>query len=209
MVAMAVVDDNSFDALAFGIPHPGTLRYIQDQFDQLRNGAAQLYGLSTDFINNAWNAFQDFGSQEAIEKAKAVVYNYDGSTLHNVVYLGTLPQLQLADVHMQRWLMANPEARMLFIKQAIDGYTDSYVDMQPGVLGQEHYDYRRVTDGVYMEVPDSDEMVAVSYFEDLHDEDQDRLDFTEQMQILNTWDIMNRILRETDFDPTNPYGGLR
>lgn len=209
MVAMAVVDDNSFDALAFGIPHPGTLRYIQDQFDQLRNGAAQLYGLSTDFITNAWNAFQDFGSQEAIEKAKAVVYNYDGSTLHNVVYLGTLPQLQLADVHMQRWLMANPEARMLFIKQAIDGYTDSYVDTQSGVIGQDHYDYRRVTDGVYMEVPDSDEMVAVSYFEDLHDEDQDRLDFTEQMQILNTWDVMNRILRETDFDPTNPYGGLR
>ena len=47
--------------------------------------------------------------------------------------------------------MAQPDIRSLYHKGHCDGYSDTYVDMEPGLVGEQHYDYRRVMDGVVEE----------------------------------------------------------
>ena len=46
---VAYVDDNAFDTVMFGLPHPGTIRYLENQMMNLQQ-QAQAYGLSQSFV---------------------------------------------------------------------------------------------------------------------------------------------------------------
>ena len=117
----------------------------------------------------------------------------------------TLEDTQTAKPVMQRFIMAMPQLREMYHEQRVDGYSSSYVDLQPGVVGEDHYDYRRVTDGVMMESEDGDDLVWTTHFEDLLENDR-ALDISEQADILNTWDLVSGLIAQRH-DPTDVYGG--
>nr|DAF07887.1 MAG TPA: hypothetical protein [Caudoviricetes sp.] len=208
---VAYVDDNAFDTVMFGLPHPGTIRYLENQMMNLQQ-QAQAYGLSQSFVDRAYESFQSFASAEALERAKAIVHQHTGDTLHHVSCLTALAELQTAPINMQRWIMANPYIREQYHANRLDGYSDSYVDFAPGAVGDMHYDYRRVMDGVFVfneDPEDSVDWTFSTYYEDLENPDTDELDLTEQLQVLRTWEALEYFVRHTDEDPTNPTGGSR
>jgi len=101
--------------------------------------------------------------------------------------LHTLEEFQHAKARMRRYVMANPELRSMFHKQRIEGYGSSYEDLEPDRIGANHYDYRRVMDGV-VEIDESGDWSSTTYFDELRDGDRDLL-LSEQVNISLTWEM--------------------
>ena len=82
--------------------------------------------------------------------------------------------LQQADDAMIPYLMAHPYTRQLYIDGRIEGYGDRYVDYEPGVIGPDHYDYRRVMSGTVVEVEKDGKEVSTytNYYDDLRGDEK-------------------------------------
>ena len=110
---------------------------------------------------------------------------------------------------MQRYLMAEPTTRQMYIDQRCDGYSDTYVDVDPGTIGPAHYDYRRATDGLLMDSPTPDAngdygWTAVTYMEELLPDDVE-LTLSEQVDIQYSWQWLKAIMAEGEQDPVSRY----
>ena len=195
-------DPNEFNYLIYGEKDPGTLNYLENQFTKFSN---VLSDAGHAFFSNAKSVYDSFNSSEALRLARAAVRKvgslFRPDAIRSILELG---DMQTAPLTMQRFIMAEPTVRQMYHEQRIDGYSDSYVDMDPGVTGENHYDYRRVMDGIVQTTDDGDEFVTW-YIDDLRDGDR-TLDITEKVDIMNTWDIVKDLLLNGDRDPTSVWG---
>lgn len=191
---------DTFDALTYGQPHPGTLQFLENQF---YGNTAQLTEASQRFMDSARGAFERFSSSSAIRMAKAA-RRAVGSLWENddIRALTTIEELQWAKLPMQRWIMANPYVRKRFHQQTIEGYEGSFVDSYPDEIGEGHYDYHRVMDGVLVE--EEDGWSATTYFDELLPDDVD-LTIEEQEDILTTWQAVTAHIRAGGEDPTSRW----
>lgn len=198
--------DNEFNALVFGEQHPGTLQHLQMQLAQ---PTEHLSASAQQFVAQAWDLYEQFNGLEAQRAAQAAIRKVKGIFQPNSVQaLYELADLQQAQPVMQRFIMACPEIRRAYFDQRIDGYADSYVDMHPGRIGEDHYDYRRVVEGVYRPVEGNPEYdwEHTEWIGDLHPDDRE-LSLEEQLAVMSTWDVLTKYLSVGKDDPTSPVGG--
>lgn len=194
-----------FDALLYGESHPGTVEYLRNEVER-----ASMSDILTDtgraFMKGAAETFEYFNGSRAMDFARSVVGKAKGLFQQNyIIPLTTVAELRDATVTMQRWIMAHPETRKRFNDQRIDGFADTYVDMDPGAWGETHYDYRRVTEGLLVTDDKGDRFVE--YIEPLREGDR-RLTMSEQLSIKEaTWDYLDLVYAIGEEDPTNPTGG--
>lgn len=123
--------------------------------------------------------------------------------------LTTLSDIQFPPNQMIRWQMANPVARKLYHGKLCAGYDDKYVDLQPGVIGDDHHDFQMVMDG--MEQYDSEgELYFVSYDETFSEEENsvNYLSMSERVDIIESWNVTTRLFSEMRDDPTSQYSGM-
>jgi hypothetical protein len=111
----------------------------------------------------------------------------------------TFQQLQQANFTMQRWVMAHPQVREMYVKQDIDGYSETYKNVFGKDVGEADYNHRLVMDGVITST--DDHWVVKHYIGDLLPGDRE-LTHMEKTTILNTWEAVNHMLRTSDFDFT-------
>lgn len=90
----------------------------------------------------------------ATRKAVASLQGFDAPDV--IVPLFTDDSFRAAPLIMQRLLMADTEIRQLHIKHRIDGWSDTYIDSQPGIIGHDHYDHRIAMNGI-VEVKEREE----------------------------------------------------
>lgn len=109
--------------------------------------------------------------------------------------------LQNANATMQRWVMANPTVRQLYLDQNIDGYSGEYVDISGSGIADTDYNYRLVMSGVIQDVGDGDEYVIKHYFQDLLPGDR-LLDHFEKEVILDSWAASEWLIENCKFDFT-------
>lgn len=76
-----------------------------------------------------------------------------------ILPLYTDDAFQTANLTMQRFLMADVEIRQLYHKKRIDGWSDTYQDHQPKVIGHDHYDHRMSLHGIVERKEREDETV--------------------------------------------------
>lgn len=107
--------------------------------------------------------------------------------------------LQNANATMQRWIMAHPDVRKLYLDQNIDGYSGSYQNVFGKEIGEDDYNYRRVMDGVMCD--EGDTTVVRQYLDDLLEGDRE-LNHYEKVKILHTYDAIDYLLKECKFDFT-------
>lgn len=199
-------DDLQFRALAYGAPHPGTLEFLANQFNNVsqvvQNGAAM-------FTERVRSMYDEFNSETAMRLTQAAIRRV--TTLwggDSIRLLDSIADFQNAPNKMVRWIMAEPSVRELYHQQRLDGYSDLYVDVHPGAVGEHHYDYRRVMDGIVVLNDDPDENTpewyAVSYIEDLIEDDV-ALTLPEQVDIMDTWKAVARHIKIGGDDPTSRY----
>lgn len=133
-----------FHNMVFGQTHPATREFVHSM---MMAPTHMLTQTGQAFMNQAQQVYNAVQQSDAVRLAKAAKRRLETMWSGNhIVELRDIGQMQNAPQVMQRFIMACPEIRDLYHKQLCDGYSDTYVDHNPGVIGEEHYDYRRVMD---------------------------------------------------------------
>lgn len=201
---LAFGSDSEFDALVYGQSNPSTVNFLQNQIEQV---STMLSDAGRTFMDRGKAAFEHFNSAAAIQFARdavrSVVGMFDVQQIHHI---DSLDAMMKANTIMQRWIMANPNARERYLNQTIDGYSDTYTNVHGQDVGHDHYDYRRATDG-FMVFDDECDWKAVEYVEELKEGDRDLI-WEEQCDIRRVWDKMDLLFALGKDDPTNPSGGM-
>lgn len=192
-------DADEFDALAFGRPHPNTIQFLNNHAQQFTQNLTQA---GQAFASTLTGLFDFVNYDRLAELARNVTRKVHGVWERDDIYsLVSLEQLQQANVFHQRWIMACPEVRELYHQQQCNGYHGTYIDVQPGVVGFQHYDYRRATDSLVL--MEDDGWQATTYYEDLHVGDRHLL-LSEQSDIQEMWAAARYHIRQGKSDPTSP-----
>ena len=202
----AFTADDAFNAFIYPEKNAGGLQYLKNQFN---NFTGVLTNTANDFIQRSREQFERFNSSAAIEFARNMIKSVMGTTevtTDRITSLWDINQFQGASIPMQRWVMANPVVRDLYHAQGCEGYSDTYVDMQPKISGEDHYDYRRVMDGVIQYTQEGDWFAKI-YVEDLVEGDRD-LTHGEKFDIIQTWSKLEYLIALGKDDPTSPDGGF-
>lgn len=156
-----------------------------------------------DTVSDIYKALDIEEASRTIRAAIRKVSSFWGDT--GIHYLETMGQFQHANLDMQRYIMAETTVRELYNRQGCDGYSDTYIDKEPGKIGKDHYDYRRVTDSVH--VKDEFGMSSITYTEDLREGDR-KLDILEQADICASWNRVKAMILKRGEDPTSKYNSM-
>jgi len=192
---------DAFNALIYPRPHANTMAFFNNQRGSLADIIAPQVQT---FYNNVSAHFQRLDDSEALRLARAAmravdnIWNYDG-----VMRYDNIGQFQNASLEMQRWIMAEPLTRRLFIRGACEGFEGSYVDTEPGRIGDAHIDYRLVTNGVCITNNDGT-MSATTWAQDLRPTDRELL-WQEQVDVMATWRVQTLIMAAAGDDPTSRW----
>lgn len=199
-------DPSLFNRMLFPEATPETQQWIYEQFHR---DTSMLSDLGRRFIEGAGNLYKQLNDPSLMRKARNMARNIKGIMHPNMMtYLDTVSEVQSAKPVMQRYIMAMPEIRKLYHKQLCDGYSESYVDHEPDLIGEDHYDYRRVMNGIVQEYRDADGndcWKAVMYPDDLAEGDRE-LDIDEKFMVLKSWDLVKLALGKKK-DPTDVFNG--
>lgn len=181
---------NAFDALLYGEQSQQNIDFMRQGFDAYLQQASQF---GTQFMAAAQRNYDSLMSSDALRLARAAINKAQGVFQHDVVrYLGTVEEFQVATPVMQTYVMAHPVVRQQFFDQRIEGYEGTYVDTEPGCIGESHSVWRRVMDSQLVEHTFEGEecMAIISYCEDIEGEPQ--LDAMQQGMIRASWAEIDR-----------------
>lgn len=196
-------------ALTYGLPHQGTVNYLSKRLADFNNSISGVASAARGMFDDVKRSFDSFFSDDAIERARRALQ----AETHDIDFAAIEAMLDVintrnANLINQRWIMAEPTIRAMYHKQQIDGYSGSYVDVSPGVIGDRHYDYRRAVDGLIRETPDGDFECDI-YTDELIEGDAP-LTLRDQVNIQLTWDFLRSHLNSKASmleDPTDKAGG--
>lgn len=198
--------DDAFAAAICGIQNPVNRQYFQQQIQHAQELIGDTFGqYGQRFIDGARQMYERYNSAAAVEAAKTVLNQIRGIFQHDIIRsISSITDFQIATPVMQRWIMANPMVREVYHDQRCDGYSDTYVDNAPGAIGEEHYDWRRVMNGV-AQFDEKDEVYFNHYAEELDHGDQEELAAEDQFRILDSWHHIQNFMIEGLKDPTSPW----
>lgn len=192
--------DGLFASLAYAPPDPYSQQFVAAQ---IHAPTSNLNQQGQQFFSDIKNVYERVSGSHAMRLARAAsrkVASLWG--LDEVRQLKTTAELQHAPLKMQRWIMAQPTVRTWYQQQRLEGYDKTYLDVHEGDIGETHYDYRRVMNGVVVE--EEDGWSATTYYDELIDGDIE-LTFEEQHDILNTWEWVKSYLKPGNEDPTSKW----
>ena len=200
-----------FAAAINGMPNPMDAQYFQQQFEAAR----QYIGNRTDeiargFYEGTQRLYEQFNNTVVMRRVKNTLNQIKGIFQDDIIRtISTISDFQIATPVMQRWIMAQPLVRAAYNDQSIDGYSETYIDNEPGFKGrpEARYDYRRVMDGIIQ----TDE--NGHFFEEYPDlllHPSDELDPYDKFRILETWNNLNNLFLlaqtgKTVRDPTSVW----
>lgn len=183
----------SFDMMVYGDKSNLLSNYLQQQLQQIGPGFNDISQRLYQSVVNSYNWVNDKLVQYGI---KGELASSGLNVLDNqFIELLDWQALQNANLTMQRWIMCHPEVRQLYLDQNLDGYSDTYVNLNGKDVGEADYDYRRVMSGVLI-----DDTVK-HYFDPLMPGDRE-LDHFEKDIILNTYSTIDWVLENCNLDFT-------
>lgn len=189
-----------FNAMLFPEASQETRHWLREQFQR---DMSHLTDVGRQLANSATQLFQKTYDSDFMRKARSMMRSLGGMFHPNaIVPASSIEELQTAKPVMQRYIMAMPEIRRIYHRQLCDGYSDSYVDHQPGAVGEDHYDYRRVMSTMVVEDEDGG-WHSRMYPDELVEGDRE-LEADERFAILRTWDLVKLAMGER-IDPTDIF----
>jgi hypothetical protein len=192
----------AFDSLVYGETHPGTMQFLQNQISNIGDSLSEA---GRSFLEKGRDLFEQYHSSAALQFARETVKKVKGAfETKYICSIWDMKGFQSAPMVMQRWVMANPVVREMYHAQRCDGYSDTYIDVHEKDIGEKHYDYRRVMDGVLV-FDEKDHYHSTHYLDELIEGDRDLL-HSEKNDILKTWDALEYLLALGGEDPTSNVG---
>jgi len=189
---------DAFAALVYPPPSQQMVQYVNERLSNVMNTASNY---SNQFIDDLKSLYNRYGSAQAINNSKALMYQAGTHLSEDVIMPYSVDNLGDANLIMQRYIMSNPVISELDRKGLCFGFADTYINLEPDTYGEERLDYQTVMDGVYDITKDT---IKRYYRTDMSEFRMPELD---RQIILDTWDniaisIMNSI------DPTDPDKGV-
>ena len=209
MARFFVGDTQEFDSQVFTPVHAGTIDYLRNQVQQIGSGWGDtLTEAARTYVSAAQDTFDRFYSSEALAAARAAARKGKNLFAKDIIsFQVKVEDFQQALPRNQRYNMAHVGLRKLFNDQMVDGYSDTYIDHQPGAIGSNHRDWRRLHDGDILEDEDGD--LCRSRYPEMTNEEEAELPFDEKMIIQDNHTMLDYILAMTDRDPSSKSGGSR
>lgn len=191
------------DIACGGFLDHNTTSWLQQRSEALM---ASVSSTTQSWFNQARTFYNTITESDAVQALRNLTVKADTSWMgNNIHFCNSIEMIQAANPVMQRWIMAEPRLRDMYLNQSVEGYAGSYENFHGDLIGAQHYDYRRVTDGILF--AHDDHAVVTDYIENLPD-DQNPLDFFQKADIIRTWNMVNRALDAAEMDPTSPIGNL-
>lgn len=183
--------------------NPINLDYFWNSVNNVTNNIRTDFN----FIDRAKQIYENMHGSRAMQTARNLLRQVKNTVTHMdyIHEINTVQGFREANFQMQRWIMAEPTTRKLYHDQRCDGYSNTYTDLYPNDVGEQHYDYRRVMDGVVQELPGGG-WVAPQYWDELVPGDRE-LAIDEKVDIINTWDVLKAFIQASKDDPTDIGGG--
>lgn len=186
----------------FGTLSQNTVNYLQNQIASAASAGTEL---GKRIYERSMAVFNEINSDAAVMAAEAVFSQVESMMGQDIIEpLITIPQLQAAAPVMQGLIMTSPLLRQAWYDGKIEGYSDTYVDPEPGLIGHEQEAYRRVMNGVLIEHPE------VSYEYNLYFDRASSRDDTYTLRqlaaIRDSQEAAEDAYRRGNEDPTSQYG---
>lgn len=196
-----------FNAMLFPEMNPETKVWLAQQWE---SSSGLLTDIGRRYASKAADLWKSIYDPQLYQKARGLMRQVEALFHPNtILYLDTIEKVQSASPIMQRYIMSMPEIRKIYHEQLCDGYSDSYIDNSPGIIGEAHYDYRRVMDSIvqYLPLVDGKEerWKATMYPDELTPGDRE-LEADEKFAILTAWDTARNAIVEK-IDPTDIFNG--
>jgi hypothetical protein len=191
------------DVYAGGHLDTNTANWLGERASTMRS---TLSTAANQFFDQAKALYQMIDTSSAIQALRNLTAKTDHAWQSNTIhYLGTVPELQTAGPIMQRWLMAEPTIRKMYLDGEVEGYAGSYVNHHGLNIGGLHYDFRRVMDGVVTH--DENSYQHTQYYDDLPEGERE-LTLHEKADICRSWNTIVAAVETYEEDPTSPGGNL-
>lgn len=195
-----------FNALVFPEKDVATQHWLRERIEQ---GRQLLSDVGASFVHHTDMLYRQLYNSNIDQMLRSTVRGVKGLFHANaIVSYHSIDEVQSAQPIMQRYIMAQPALRDLYHRQLCNGYSDSYVDHEPGRVGESHTDYRRVMDGIVKEHDHPDETYrweVSHYYEDI-DNHEPPLTAVQQFSILDSWALVEQALAQRR-DPTDIFNG--
>jgi hypothetical protein len=198
------IPSSALDYMMFGDNRSKVSNYIQQQINELRTYAPRFFEGIKDVVYNTYNYLtNEFLFTKTLQHLQDNNINIHNQEIFE--YL-SYEAVRDANITMQRYIMAYPQLRELYLNNKIDGYSETYVNMFNDDIGDSHYDYRKVMDGVIVSTENG--FKFTHYNDELLPGDKP-LSFVDRMTILRVWDEIDFLLNGTNYDFTNKTDGVK
>lgn len=197
MASVIYGGNRELDLFISGEPHPATMQFMKSQAVAL---GQYIQNTGSTFAQQTLQVFNDFRSEDALRYARTALsrvksYFQDD----NIREIFELADFQNANSKMQRFIMSEETLRRMYHAGRCSGFAGQYVDPFPGQVGQDDYNWRRVMDGVMVEIPESPEFPEGSWKIQVFSEEllagDRKLGILEQENILSTWERQRYLLK--------------
>jgi len=180
-----------------------TTNWLQQRSEALMGTVSAT---TANWLNKARTFYTTISESDAMQALRNLTAKADLSWKGNNIHLcNSIEQIQAANPIMQRYIMAMPRLRDMFLNDSVEGYSGSYENYHGDAIGLTHFDYRRVMDEI-VEVHD-DHFTYNKFYELIPDQDKE-LEFFEKVDIIRTWNLANQALDAGEMDPTSPIGNI-
>lgn len=203
---MIITDSvNVIDALLFGGTTQQTREAIAQEHQAFIQTVDPVWGSA--LISRTQELFHKYSGAHVVEMVQTALNNISSISRPDVVaQLTTIDQLQTALPLMQSYIMANPVIRQAYHRSLCDGYSDTYVDPSPGIVGFGHEAYEHAMNGIIVVPQEKDADVQyANYARAWETETSEILNLAQKASIQNTWRALERIFEEGDRDPVSPW----
>lgn len=188
------------DICAGGHMDMNTQSWLGERSDALR---ATISTTASSFFNQAASLYTMISTSDAVQALRNMTVKADNAWQNNTIsFLSNIEQIQCAPPIQQRYIMAQPDLRQMYLNGEVNGYGDMYENIHGNAVGQKHYDWRRVMDG--MATVTNESVSYTNYVEDTRDDVE--LTVFEKVDMLRTWQIIPDMLSAAEMDPTSPEG---
>lgn len=188
------------DAVAGGFIKSDVVSY----YDQQRaNQLSSMNDYTRSMVEQAHAAYQIVNQTQSMQILRNLQAKMNTTwSPTEILMLKTIEEFRTANLVTQPYIMAHPGLRQRYFDQTVDGYSETYVNHHGDAIGENHYDYRRVMDGVVVvnDAEDPHDYVIRTYLDEgaMFEGDEHRLTVYEQLNILGMWDRIPKLLEEAD-----------
>lgn len=200
MANVTVSGFDVFQGMISGTQSSDNISFLDRKLDEFRGA---LSNAGRHVADRARQFFDDYDFEGINRTVRAFQRKMENRWKPNDVRrLRSIGEFQQAGTAMIRWLHANPSFRKTWQKERCEGWGDRYFDIEPGVSGEAHTDYKKVMNGL-TQFTEEGHSYNVTYFDAITD-GREELDLDQQVDIVESWNWLEHYMALGGDDPSSP-----